>query len=127
MNAGKGRDDPTLVVLAVRVPLRQKDVEAFEEQADKVVASINAPSFSQGKLAAGWQKMGHQGMRAKDLAKELDAPELHDNGAMTHLLTFYVNNPDTFKLLSGSKTFTRLRNLCAPHLHKLTLPGGLEI
>jgi hypothetical protein len=126
VHEGKGRDDPTLIVCALRLFMTKKDSDTFEEQAEKIIASINAPSFSAGKLAAGWQKTGFHGMTTKDLAKELEAPELNDNGGMTHLLTFYVNNPDTFKPLSGSKTFSRLRTLCAPYQHVLKLPG-LEI
>lgn len=126
-HAGKGREDPTLVIFLLRLAIRDKEREGVIEQMEKAVAQINNPAFATGRLSAGLQAAGVNDMTAKELAKELNAPELTDSAGCTHVLSFYVNTPETFKLLSGSKTFSRLRGIYAPYLITIPLPGGIKL
>jgi hypothetical protein len=124
---GKGREDATLIVFFVRLPPIVAQKNEILAQMEKAMDSINAPSFSQGKLAVGLQSVGIPGQKAQDVMKELESPELNDTGAMTHVLSFYVNNPQTFKLVVGSKTFGRLRSAYSESVRPLTLPGGISV
>mmetsp|Transcript_4137 Transcript_4137/g.7502 ORF Transcript_4137/g.7502 Transcript_4137/m.7502 type:complete len:1538 (+) Transcript_4137:132-4745(+) len=119
---GKGRDDPVLVLVALRLSKVRDEEHEVIQKMQKAIASINNPSFSQGKLAAGLMPTGHSGLGSTDLSKKVH-PDCLNGCGMTHLLAFYVTTGETFRLLAGSKTFARIREAYKPELSKLRFNG----